>query len=274
MSLDASTVVAAAGILVAVGTLVATAVVAITQQRHRAPGNAEASAVVRSPNDAIPFIEATTFRLDATDRRVGLITGDMMRINCVDIWVNPENTDMEMARSNDFSVSGMIRYWGAERDERSGALERDLIADELRSVVGTGAPVAPGSAFATGPGKLRESNNVKFVIHVAAVQGEPGAGFRQVQNVGQCVTNALNRADEIAARSSDVSSILFPLLGTGTGGADVGSTVRRLVGAAISYYDSTPRAPIKTIYFLAYSHSDREALLAVLRGTARFVIDS
>src|SRR5215475_10444289 len=76
--------------------------------------------------------------------RIGVITGSIRRVRCADIWVNSENTDMEMSRFTDFSVSGIIRYWGARRDQ-AGRVTGDLIGDALRAAVGERRPVAPGA---------------------------------------------------------------------------------------------------------------------------------
>jgi hypothetical protein len=46
-------------------------------------------------------------------------------------------------------------------------------------------------------GRLARHNAVQAVIHVAAVQGEPGAGYSSVAQIGRCVTNALLAAESI-----------------------------------------------------------------------------
>lgn len=44
---------------------------------------------------------------DIGDKRLGFITGDMVKVKGVDVWVNPENTKMEMARLHDDSNFGV-----------------------------------------------------------------------------------------------------------------------------------------------------------------------
>jgi hypothetical protein len=202
--------------------------------------------------------------------RVGLITGPIRRVRCADVWVNSENTDMEMARTTEFSVSGIIRYWGARRD-RSGRVVEDLVRDELMAAVGDRRPVAPGSAFVTGPGMLVETNNVRHVIHVAAVQGEPGTGFHQINDVGGCVTAALATAERLAGAGEHARTILFPLLGTGTAGADLRRTADALLRGAIAHLDTNPRTALRVIYFLAYSGAELEAYESTLRVIPRLV---
>ncbi len=67
-------------------------------------------------------------RLD--NKRIGMITGDIVYVEHVDVWVNPENTRMEMARVHEDSVSASIRYHGGKRNAR-GNLTRDLIGDMI-----------------------------------------------------------------------------------------------------------------------------------------------
>jgi hypothetical protein len=45
--------------------------------------------------------------------------------------------------------------------------------------------VLPAATIVTGPGELRRYQ-VRHVVHVATVQGEPGAGFHQMRDVSRC----------------------------------------------------------------------------------------
>jgi O-acetyl-ADP-ribose deacetylase (regulator of RNase III) len=94
---------------------------------------------------------------------------------------------------------------------------------------------------------------------VASVQGEPGAGFRQVRNVGECVTNALARAEELG-----VASILFPLLGVASGHGDVRVTATTMITAAIDHLTDRPATALRAIYLLGYTRSELSTLTACL----------
>lgn len=204
-------------------------------------------------------------RQPATDCLIGVLPGSIRWVRNADIWVNSENTDMQMARHNDFSVSAIIRYWGAVRD-LSGRVITDVVADELAARLGDSGPLAPGTAIVTDSGALRDSNNVRRVIHVAAVHGEPGAGFRQVRNIDTCVTNALVRAEALADEDPAVRTVLFPLLGAGTAtGAGTEATARTMLLAALAFLADQPRTPLRAIYFLAYTVAERSALEHVAR---------
>ncbi|MEO3859630.1 macro domain-containing protein [Acrocarpospora sp. B8E8] len=205
----------------------------------------------------------------AQDIRIGFITGDIRRVKCADIWVNPENTRMEMARFEEHSVSAIIRYLGARRDE-TGQVVEDRIADALLQKVGQHGQVAPCTAIATDSGNLLDSNRVRSIVHVATVQGEPGAGYRQVHDIGHCVTKALEAAEKLAAAEPVHTTILFPILGAGVGGAEPTETLRTLVGAALDHL-LTARGGIRTILFLAYSTTDFIACRTVFEANPQFL---
>src|SRR6185369_11172535 len=131
------------------------------------------------------------------------------------------------------SVSAIIRFQGAVHDE-TGRVVDDRIADELALKVAGRTPVAAGAALTTGPGELARRHGVHNVIHVAAVQGEPGEGYRPIADIGRCVTNALAEAERLAT-DGPARSILFPLLGTGQAGGPVEPTARAIAGAALDH---------------------------------------
>jgi hypothetical protein len=200
--------------------------------------------------------------------RIGLVTGTIRHVEFADVWVNSENTDMEMSRFTEFSVSGIIRYWGARRDA-TGRVTDDVIANELAAVVGERRPVVPGSAFVTGAGALAQTHNVRYVIHVASVQGEPGAGFRPVPDIGRCVSSALAEAERLANDGKPVRTILFPLLGTGTAGAELRPTITALLRSTVRHLDTTPVTSLRAIYFLTYNEEELAVFEDVVRGLPR-----
>jgi O-acetyl-ADP-ribose deacetylase (regulator of RNase III) len=207
--------------------------------------------------------ESSVYGLAPAGCVIGVRDGRIMRVRDVDIWVNSENTEMEMARFNEFSVSGIIRYHGSHRDA-AGHVVSDVIAEELARAVGGSRPVAPGSAFVTGAGALAGTNAVRWIIHVAAVHGEPGAGFRQIRHVGMCVANALACAERLAAVDPPTRTILFPMLGAGVAGASLTTTAVELVGAAADHIAATPSTRLSGIYLLGFTEQERVALAGAL----------
>lgn len=204
--------------------------------------------------------------IPSTAARLGIFAGDIRQVRFADIWVNSENTEMEMSRFSEFSVSAIIRYYGAQRDQ-AGRVLNDVIARELAKRAGPRLPVVPGAAIVTGPGGLNASHNVRHLIHVAAVQGEPGAGFRQVRNIEDCVTNTLAAAQELAAADPSIQTILIPLLGTGVANAGIAATVRALLNTTIEYLVSRQGAFLREIYFLAYTKKELVTIDEVIRTT-------
>jgi DNA-binding SARP family transcriptional activator/O-acetyl-ADP-ribose deacetylase (regulator of RNase III) len=202
---------------------------------------------------------------DEVPRHLGIVTGPIEHVRFADVWVNSENTDLQMSRFTEFSISAIIRYYGARRDPAGSVLE-DLIADELSRAV-QHTPVAPGTAVVTGAGFLAAANNVRHVVHVAAVQGEPGAGFRPVRDLGRCVRNGLTAAEALATTDERVRSVIFPLLGTGVGGGPPARIAPVMVAAALDHFAGLPDAVLRTVWFLAYDRTERAALLTAL--TAR-----
>ncbi len=194
---------------------------------------------------------------DGSCRQVGAITGDIRQVRCADVWVNSENTNMAMARIQESSISAIIRYEGSVRDG-AGQLIEDLVCNELEAMVAGRGPHAPATVVVTGAGNLKARNGVKHIIHVAAVHGVPGSGFQAVKDIARCVDNALVAAEGLEG----CRVILFPLLGTGVGGAPPETTAQQLIHAAVSYMRSAPRTRLSTVLFLAYTDLELRACQA------------
>lgn len=188
-------------------------------------------------------------------KQIGYITGNLKNIKNIDIWVNSENTQMLMARHFERSISATIRYEGAKKDE-TGNVTEDTIADALLKTT-KGAEVRQGVVISTTAGELEKSNKVKRIFHAASVVGQPGEGLQLINNVSDCIRNALEKADDLI--DLEVSSILFPLIGTGTTIlTDAQMMTDKLIDTAVCYMEENPESKIKKIYFLAYTDQDEE----------------
>jgi hypothetical protein len=180
-----------------------------------------------------------------------IVTGELIDVKGVDVWVSSENTNMQMARYYERSISSVVRYWGARRNEGGHPVE-DFIADELDECmarIGTLA-VEPATVIATGPGELERTHGVRRIYHVAAVQGQVGVGYRPIGNIAECVTRALAKLDSDREDGHDCRTIMFPLLGTGTASGDA-AIVHQLISAAAQYLRQHPSSGIENIHFLA-----------------------
>ncbi|MFM9938542.1 MAG: macro domain-containing protein [Hyphomicrobiaceae bacterium] len=210
---------------------------------------------------------------------VGYVTGDILNIDTIDVWVNAENTKMQMARFHDGSVSSNIRYFGA-RLNRSGFVTSDIISDALRKSLRGGSHVEAGTVVATSPGSLGRSNNLRAILHVAAMHGVPGRGYEPVHNIEHCVWWTLEELDRINQQwrvrpwlkhpfdRPLLTSILFPMFGTRSGILQPQEHVDRLFRAAAVYFEMHEKSTIRSVRFLAYTETDRilcESALGTLR---------
>jgi O-acetyl-ADP-ribose deacetylase (regulator of RNase III) len=187
-------------------------------------------------------------------KRIGLVTGDRENIKVGDIWVNSENTNMQMDRFYGTSTSATIRYLGAKKHPITGKVVQDTIADELAQKMGSEQSVDPTTVIPTGSGELLQNNNVKRIFHVASVFGQPREGYRPIERVERCVTSILKRADAAEFRDEKLASILLPVLGTGPAGGDLEEHAERCVNAAVDYLESQPNSSVSAVYFYAWSN--------------------
>lgn len=217
--------------------------------------------------ERIEQLNEYSYRLKAQpSKRLCVITGDIRERRGIDVWVNSENTNMQMSRFYDKSLSAVIRYEGAEKDENDEVVA-DTIANELAGLLRGKQSVTPGTVYVTGPGALAQTRGVKKIFHVATVCGVPGSGYQCMQDVEKCVTNALRRFDQEQYRDAGLRTIVFPMMGTGAGGIKVEIAAPRLIRAAILYVLNNPESRVETIYFSAWNYRDLEACLAALRDS-------
>jgi O-acetyl-ADP-ribose deacetylase (regulator of RNase III) len=186
-------------------------------------------------------------------KRIGLVTGDRENIKLGDVWVNSENTNMQMDRYYGTSTSATIRYLGAKKHPITGRVEEDTIADELTAKMGEEKSVDPATVIPTRAGELQHNNNVKWIFHVASVAGQPREGYRPIERIERCVTSALKRADAAEFSGDKITSILFPILGTGPAGGDLEEHAERCIKAAVDYLESQLNSSVGVVYFYAWS---------------------
>ena len=209
-----------------------------------------------------------TYKVKRTSKQITLFTDSISELKTADIWVSSENTEMQMARFHDRSISGTIRYLGAKKTD-DNKVAGDSIAIDLHSVKQSGNYFEPGTVLVTQAGELLRTHGVKKIFHVAAVQGQVGAGFRPIQNIDNCVTNALQRADAADYKNVGYESIALPLFGTGTAEGELQEIVKPLLQRAILYLLNHQNSNIRRIYFLTWLDVEFEACKAVLDGDAR-----
>jgi O-acetyl-ADP-ribose deacetylase (regulator of RNase III) len=213
---------------------------------------------VQATSPPIDIKKTTAFEvLAAPGHQIRIITGDLKNVRDIPVWVNSENTNMQMARFFDRSISSMIRYMGAEK--ALGNVVRDVIAEELAKAMGNEKTVPPAHVIVTGAGDLAKTHGVKNILHVAAVTGAIGRGYCSIDNLSDCVTNVLDEADKLGA-----GSVLLPLLGAGTAGGEISKNVPRLIDAAVAYFSNNPTTKVLSASFLAYTENELVECLRAL----------
>lgn len=214
-----------------------------------------------------------TYQLrNVPDKQICLITGDIRNVRGIDIWVNSENTNMQMACHFDRSISSVIRYQGAKKD-KAGQVAEDTIANELATVMGRSHhTVPPATVIVTGAGELELTHKVKRIFHAASVVGQVGMGYTPIADIGMCVRNALEKASSNEFRDVQLRSILFPLMGTGTGRGMLEENAKELICAAISFLEANLHCAIEKVYFLAWSDTELEVCQRILQETPEVIV--
>ncbi|MDX2156086.1 MAG: NUDIX domain-containing protein [Hyphomicrobiaceae bacterium] len=216
--------------------------------------------------------------------KVRIKTGDILSVKDVDIWLNPENKYLMMARIIDRSISASIRWGGAEkRWGRQVAV--DTIGNALRRGMNGRSEATDNEIIETEAGELRYSNNVRRLLHlaVASAQGDDNAragvavSSSDVRVVVQRALAEIHRGntsvefylprlrDWIARRGGRYRSVLVPLIGAGEGGLGAHASVKAILGGILSYCRSEGEKKLPEIYLLAFTDKDLEACTDELR---------
>lgn len=206
-----------------------------------------------------------TYRLREHPRTtIEVRTGEILRWRGADVWVSSENVNMQMARFYDRSLSAVIRFNGAEKDE-NGNIVRDTIADALYEAQGDRKSVELGSVLVTTSGNLERTNGVRRVFHVASVFGVPGQGYRATPSiVDRCVINCLERMSSPSLAKIGLRTITFPILGAGAGEGDTLAIAKTMVDTTVSFLQVNPESPIDAVYLTAWSGRDLKAYTEAL----------
>lgn len=225
-------------------------------------------------------------------------SGDIAKIRNVDVVVNSENDYMQMARFfESHTVSSVLRRRGAR--VKNGRYQ-DIIQQELDWQLGDrGRPVQASEVFATSAGgpdsELARVSKARVILHVAAVQAVdadsrviPYKHPQQIEASVRAVLSALaglNQASGVfsppgsdqraeqerlaADGQGRLKSIVFPLLGTGQGGADTAEVIDPMVDGLISFLsDADNRAlaeELRDVYISAYTQEDVDTVTAALQ---------
>lgn len=243
---------------------------------------------------------AASFDLISQPRRIALhvASGDIAKVRNIDVVVNSENDYMQMARFfESHTVSSVLRRRGARI--KNGRYQ-DIIQQELDwQLRDRGRPVQASEVFATSAGgpdsDLARVNKARVVLHVAAVQAVDAESrvipYKHPQQIEASVRAALSALADLnqesgvfAPTGSDqraeqerlaadgkgrMESIIFPLLGTGQGGADTAEVIDPMVDGLVSFLSDRDNqalaGTLQDIYISAYTQEDVGTVTAVLK---------
>lgn len=244
--------------------------VAHLESENRAMSRRLAITPSEQPLEAPPVAhERVTCQLRESRKfQVGFITGSLSSVTGIDVWVNSENTRMEMSRVTEPTISAAVRYLGSVRDE-VGRVVKDSVADELRDLMGGESQVPAGHVLATSASNLEATHGTKRILHVAAVEGELGRGYRPVQDIGNCVRNVLSEIDRLNNNGEKLRSAVVPLFGTGGGNSDLPRTAQLIVTACVDYLSSHRASQLRAVYLLAHTGAHVAACEDALAGDPR-----
>jgi O-acetyl-ADP-ribose deacetylase (regulator of RNase III) len=195
-------------------------------------------------------------------------SGPIEQVTDVDILVSSENTYFEMSQSFKASTSARLRRTAAIRST-SGAILWDLEADGLHAWLRqnqcAGLRVNPGTIATTDPGALSQ-HGIKRLYHAAITEPVPGTTDYYVnpETITEAVRNAFATARSERAEpglSLTLTSICFPLLGSGRGGLDPQTSLRKIWHAIT---EEARHDPTWTIHFASWKHSEAEMIYQTL----------
>jgi ADP-ribose pyrophosphatase len=227
--------------------------------------------LARVPQEPTREVKTITYALTGAPAKsavIGIKTGNIVDVDGVDAWVNPENTNMQMDRYFGRSISAAIRWAGAEKEmipqTAKYRVRRDVIADELRAKMGDRYHVGLGDVIDTGAGTLT-AQGVKAIFHVAVAEGFVEEGLRtDVPTLKQALTNVLQQVAYGNRWRARYKSLLVPMIGTGISGLPVRAVAPALVETAISFLRDNPNTGLQSVFFNAYSIDDRSHLDSAL----------
>jgi hypothetical protein len=205
------------------------------------------------------------YKLDGdSPRKLVVRTGDINRTIkesgvAADTVVTLDDTYLQLGLYYEPSVSGILRYLDAEKT-RGRRVLRDHAHEALHEQLAhlnVKLPVVPGAVFFTRTAGLAKYG-VKYLAHVAAMQGQVGEGYHLMADmVRECIRNVFECFAE-RAEEENLQSILFPMLGAGTTDLKLVEVAKRILNAIVTCVHLAPTC--KTVYVLTWLESHRHAI--------------
>ncbi|GAB5493108.1 MAG: hypothetical protein Phog2KO_33230 [Phototrophicaceae bacterium] len=217
-----------------------------------------------------------------------IASGDATDITEFDVLVNSENNTMQMARFFEGkTLSYAIRAAGA-LIENETALMEDTIQDELyrNALFNGGLPVHNARVLATSAGhpqsEMRQFTDYRYIFHVASVRVNlKEHSLEATGSINSFIKNCISKVSNIDKNSGailledddylvekqnnyqPITSILFPLFGTGHAGErleKVATEIIKCFATQVPRHISRLKLNINKIGLSAYSEDDVKTL--------------
>lgn len=231
----------------------------------------------------------------SSDCKIILAAGDMLCLKNVDVFVNPENDYMQMARVFEFNtISSRLRYEGAWKAENGLTIKEDTVQKELitrlEGMADGMCPLKGAKIIVTNAGHVESelhNSGAAAIFHVVSVLANPDdtdyytkpvvpiSGTVLKKAVRNCFKeiNKINEAGSVwpektahyQGKIAPIQSIVFPLLGTGTGGHSVEVVSTTMLKEIDTWLNDQPDTTLKNIYLCAYSEDDVKTVLESMK---------
>lgn len=211
--------------------------------------------------------------------RIGIATGNLRDLyDVADVWLNPENTRMEMGPMFGETVSSYVRVLGSTSQDDS--LGRDEVQRQLRRAMNGASSILPSRTITTKAGALAKTHGVRRILHVAAQEGFPLSGFSTVKRPGLCVERALEEVERLNGflnrrfgYDPPLRSVLIPLFGTRNPNSDPVDVTKEIIQAAKRHLDLEHGSKLERVLFLASTDQDLELCETAFRRLGYAVED-
>ncbi len=215
------------------------------------------------------------FALDDGNIHITLRPGNLDRIKGVQIWVNPENTDMQMDRYSNGSVSAVIRYLGASKYDNDDIKEDDIANDLARKRRGVRQSHI-GTVHMTTSGALQKSHGVRKIFHVATVRSLPGvqaytpsADPKEIKLATQKVLKRIHKENKRLIISNNYTSALLPMLGSGGKGLPIEAAFPEMLNSLFEFVDTHQDTVLTEFHLNAFTSRDADIALDILKTHPR-----
>jgi len=232
--------------------------------------------------------------------KIHIAAGNIVDMKNIDVFVNSENDYMQMARAfESTTVSSTLRYQGSLIID--GELRDDSVQDELNFISNkrfSRRPVPEGVVIATSSGhpegELYQNNQAYYIFHASTVTVVGYGTHRETQpihvtTVKKCVKDALkktvNEVDKVkgiispentpqrikqeeraAVQYDPISSIIFPLFGTGHAKRPTQQAAEPIVEAFFEFLRENPQTKLQKIYLCIHYHEELEIIDGILKN--------